>query len=66
MAGEYGLKFYAGIPLRTRDGFNLGTLCILDTESRSFTAEETCMLEDLAGIVMNDLELRLESRSAQP
>lgn len=65
VAGEFGLKFYAGVPLRTRDGFNLGTLCILDTESRTFTPEETGMLEDLAGIVMNDLELRLQSRSAQ-
>jgi serine/threonine protein kinase len=65
VAGEYGLKFYAGVPLRTRDGYNLGTLCIMDTESRQFTAEETGMLEDLAGIVMNDLELRLDTRSAR-
>ena len=65
VAGEFGLKFYAGVPLRTRDGFNLGTLCILDTESRQFTSDEVGMLEDLAGIVMNDLELRLESRSAR-
>ncbi|SDI46720.1 Serine/threonine protein kinase [Arthrobacter subterraneus] len=65
VAGEYGLKFYAGVPLRTRDGFNLGTLCILDTESRQFTADETRILEDLAAIVMNDLELRLEARSTR-
>jgi GAF domain-containing protein len=65
VAGEFGLKFYAGVPLRTRDGFNLGTLCILDTESRQFTADETRTLEDLAAIVMNDLELRLEARKAQ-
>lgn len=63
VAGEFGLKFYAGVPLRTRDGYNLGTLCILDTESRQFTAEETGVLEDLAAIVMNDLELRLETRN---
>jgi len=62
VAGELGLRFYAGIPLRTRDGFNLGTLCILDREPRTIDTQDVKTLEDLAAIVMNDLELRLESR----
>lgn len=64
VAGEFGLQFYAGVPLRTPDGYNLGTFCILDREPREFTAEDIRTLEDLAAIVMNDLELRLQSRSA--
>ncbi|MEC5179820.1 tRNA A-37 threonylcarbamoyl transferase component Bud32 [Arthrobacter sp. CG_A4] len=64
VAGEFGLQFYAGVPLRTPDGYNLGTFCILDREPRQFTAEDTRTLEDLAAIVMNDLELRLQSREA--
>ncbi|MET3809996.1 GAF domain-containing serine/threonine-protein kinase [Arthrobacter sp. UYEF3] len=64
VAGDFGLQFYAGVPLRTPDGFNLGTFCILDREPRVFTAEDTRTLEDLAGIVMNDLEMRLQSREA--
>jgi serine/threonine protein kinase len=64
VAGDFGLQFYAGVPLRTPDGYNLGTFCILDREPRRFSAEDTRMLEDLAGIVMNDLELRLQSRDA--
>ncbi|MCX6498584.1 MAG: GAF domain-containing serine/threonine-protein kinase [Arthrobacter sp.] len=64
VAGEFGLQFYAGVPLRTPDGFNLGTFCILDREPRVFTAEDTRTLEDLAAIVMNDLEMRLQSRAA--
>jgi tRNA A-37 threonylcarbamoyl transferase component Bud32 len=64
VAGEFGLQFYAGAPLRTPDGYNLGTICILDREPRSFTAEDARTLEDLAAIVMNDLELRLQSREA--
>ena len=62
VAGEFGLQFYAGIPLRTPDGYNLGTFCILDREPREFGAEDTRTLEDLAALVMNDLELRLRGR----
>lgn len=62
VAGEFGLQFYAGVPLHTREGHNLGTLCILDREPRDFTDEDVRTLEDLAAIVMNDLELRLESQ----
>jgi serine/threonine protein kinase len=64
VAGEFGLRFYAGIPLRTSDGFNLGTLCILDREPRKLDTADVTTLEDLAAIVMNDLELRRESRHA--
>lgn len=64
VAGEFGLQFYAGVPLRTPDGYNLGTFCILDREPREFSAEDIRTLQDLAAIVMNDLELRLHSRQA--
>ncbi|HEY8721691.1 protein kinase domain-containing protein [Pengzhenrongella sp.] len=64
VAGEFGLRFYAGIPLRTRDGFNLGTLCILDREPRTLDTQDVETLEDLAAIVMNDLELRRDNRHA--
>ena len=64
VAGDFGLQFYAGVPLQTRDGHNLGTLCILDREPREFTDGEVRTLEDLAAIVMNDLELRLEGQRA--
>ena len=41
-----------------------GTFCILDRKPRDFTDEDTRVLEDLAAIVMNDLEMRLQSREA--
>jgi len=64
VAGGFGLQFYAGVPLRTRDGFNLGTLCVLDFTPRTVTDTEMATLQDLAALVMNELELRLEYRSA--
>lgn len=66
VAGDFGLRFYAGVPLRTPDGYNLGTLCVLDRKPRQFTSADTRMLEDLAAIVMNDLELRLQTRQSLP
>ena len=62
VAGELGLQFYAGVPLRTRDGYNLGTLCIIDRQPRTLSQQDLRTLADLAAIVMNDLEQRLQSR----
>jgi|GEM_PF-402918 len=60
---EPGLRFYAGAPLMTQDGFNLGTLCLLDTKPRDrLTVEQQAVLSDLAAMVIDELELRLATR----
>lgn len=64
VAGDFGLRFYAAVPLATSDGHNLGTLCVIDKEPRPIKDEEVEDLKDLASIVMDQLELRLSSRSA--
>jgi GAF domain-containing protein len=64
VAAEAGVQFYAGVQLRTSDGHNLGTLCVLDFVPRSITPEETKNLEDLAALVMSELELRLATKRA--
>ncbi len=60
---EVATRFYAGAPLLDRDGFNLGTLCLLDTVPHAaLTAEEEATLVDLAAMVIDELELRLAAR----
>ena len=57
---EPGIRFYAGAPLLTHDGFNLGTLCLVDSKPRhELSAEQRATLADLAAMVVDELELRL-------
>jgi GAF domain-containing protein len=62
VAGEFGLRFYAGSPLQTYDGYNLGTLCVIDRVPRELSAEQIAVLDDLAALVVDALELRLAAR----
>ncbi|MCW2962393.1 MAG: multi-sensor hybrid histidine kinase [Thermoleophilia bacterium] len=64
VASENGVRFYAGVPLTTQDGFNLGTMCVLDTKPREFPEDRVSLLQDLAAIVMDEMELRLAARTA--
>lgn len=64
VAGEFGLRFYAGAPLTTHDGFNLGTLCVIDREPREVTVQEAKLLAELAQVVVDELEMRRSARIA--
>ena len=64
VAGGFGLRFYAGAPLRTHDGFSLGTLCVIDREPRSVTERQIARLQHLASLVVDQMELRLSARRA--
>jgi two-component sensor histidine kinase len=64
VAGDFGLRFYAGVPLRTSDGHNLGTLCVLDKRPRDVDPGAISDLTDLAEVVMDQMELRLSARKA--
>ncbi len=64
VAGDFGLRFYAGVPLKTSDGHNLGTLCVIDMEPRAITDSQIEDLKDLASVVMDQMELRLSANRA--
>ena len=64
VAGAFGLQFYAGAPLTTPDGYNLGMLCVIDREPRTITAQETQLLVSLAEVVVGELELRRATQAA--
>jgi signal transduction histidine kinase/ActR/RegA family two-component response regulator len=56
---EPGIRFYAGAPLITSDGFNLGTICLVDSRPhQDFSLQQRATLADLAAIVVDELELR--------
>ena len=53
-----GIRFYAGAPLVTRDGFGLGAMCVLGTSPRQAQPSELAALRDLAAMVMAQIELQ--------
>jgi EAL domain-containing protein (putative c-di-GMP-specific phosphodiesterase class I)/GGDEF domain-containing protein len=53
-----GMRFYAGAPLVTRDGWCLGAMCVLGTSPRTISDTERAALRDLAAMVMEQIELQ--------
>lgn len=59
---EPKIRFYAGCPLSTSQGLNLGTLCVLDTQPRSLSEEQKFALQVLAKQVAEKIEMRLKNK----
>lgn len=64
VTGAPDIRFYAGAPLRTHDGFNLGTVCAIDRIPREPTSDQLALLHDLAALTSDLLELRAAGRVA--
>lgn len=56
--GEPRIRFYAGAPLISPEGYGLGSLCVIDREPRKLTTHQTQALAILARTVMALLESR--------
>ncbi|MFO1391871.1 MAG: ATP-binding protein [Agitococcus sp.] len=49
---------YAGMPLLLNNGYCVGTLCLIDYQTRQFSAEHFQSLRDLAALVQQELVLK--------
>ena len=58
VAGESGIRFYAGMPLINADGYALGTLCVIDRAPRRLTQAQRAALQRLSQVVISLFELR--------
>jgi diguanylate cyclase (GGDEF)-like protein len=50
------IRFYAGCPLKLRQGINIGTLCIIDSKPRVFDEEDQLLLKDLGTIIEQEIQ----------
>src|SRR3954452_7075150 len=60
---DLGVIAYLGVPLITRDGYAVGTLCVIDHEPRIWTSEEISLIKDLAAAVVTEITLRSRDES---
>ena len=66
VTGPPNVRFYAGVPLISKEGYKLGTLCIVDSVARpdGLSADERDMLKALAAEAMKALELHRKTKVA--
>lgn len=55
VTGDPNIRFYAGAPIESPSGHKLGTLCIIDRQPRELDPEDLSTLEDLAGMVEEEI-----------
>ena len=65
VAGDAAMRFYAGYPIESPEGYRVGALCILDRERRSPHEVDTEALSDLALLAQKELWAAVERAGAR-
>lgn len=60
VTGAPHFVFWAGFPLVTKDGLVMGTLCVVDFEPRTLSAEQISLMQDLAANLSLLLDLQAD------
>ncbi len=58
VAAQGGIRFYAGAPLITKEGYHIGTVCLVDIKPRPFFENEKQLLLRFAKMAMHEIEVR--------
>ena len=63
---DLGVIAYLGVPLITREGHAIGTLCVIDHEPRIWTNDEISLVKDVAAAVVTEITLRGNGHAPVP
>tara|TARA_R110001592_G_scaffold97408_9_gene279113 strand:+ start:367 stop:1329 length:963 start_codon:yes stop_codon:yes gene_type:complete len=55
VTGAPNIRFYAGYPLKLRQGINLGTLCLIDSKPKHLNEEDKQLLNDLGAMIEQEI-----------
>ncbi|TXK19774.1 protein kinase [Homoserinibacter sp. GY 40078] len=65
VTGEFGMRFYVGVPVRSPEGFVVGVLSVIDFTPRTMSDEQLASLVDLASVLTDELELQVAIHPAE-
>lgn len=63
VTSEPFIRFYAGAPIKTAEGYSIGTICIIDTLPRIMTDSDQILLREFADMVENELNIQTGIKS---